>query len=149
MAKKEIASLATILGNQDETAKAIVAQAQLQKTDSDWKKDQIQKLKEERNSHLATIDAACDKAKEGVTDNLVKESINLQYAISKNKVKAHYAPLIEALQVDAETVGEVGGTVIGEKVGAFVAPATKAVANTVNSFMKRSGLEALNPFRQK
>lgn len=146
---KEIVSLSAILGTEDAVAKAVIAQDKLEKSDKDWRKEEITRLKEERNKHLATIDNACEKAKEGITNNLVKENINLQYAISKNKVKAHYAELIKPLQVNAEVVGAVGGTVVGEKVGAFVAPATKAVANTVNSFMERSGLSALNPFGRK
>jgi len=149
MSTKEIASLSSILGNNDEVAKAVVAQDKLQKSDKDWRKDEIAKLREERNKHLATIDNACDEAKKDITDNLVKENINLQYAISKNKVKSHYEKLIEPLKVDAEIIGEIGGMAIGEKAGAFVAPVTKAIANTVNGFMSRSGLENLNPFRKK
>lgn len=146
---KEIVSLSSILGNNDDVAQAVIAQDKLQKSDKDWKKEEIAKLKEERNKHLATIDNACDKAKEGIASNVVKEGINLQYAISKNKVKAHYEPLIKVLEVDMEVVAEVGGSVVGEKIGAFVAPATKAVANTINGFMNRSGLNALNPFAKK
>jgi len=144
---KEIVSLSSILGNSDE-AKAIVAQDNLQKSDKDWKKDELAKLKAEKDKHLGTIDAACKTAKEGVTDNLQREEINIKFNLQKVKVKKHYASLMEPFEIDAEVVGEAGGAAVGEKVGAFIAPGVKAVVQTANGIFTRSGLSELFKFKK-
>jgi hypothetical protein len=144
MATKEIATLTAILGTDDDVSKAIIAQDKLAKGDKDWNKSEIAKLKTERDKHLDTVDDACRTSKEGVTDNLVLESINLQYKIKKNKIKAHYEPLIKALEIDGETMGVVAETVTYTKAKAFGAKIStpfKAIKGLANGVAEGTGLK--------
>ena len=144
MATKEIATITSSLGSDDEVAKAIIAQERLAKSDKDWNKSDIAKLKAEQDKHLATIDDACVKAKEGVTDNIVLESINLQFKLKKNKIRAHYDALIKPLQLDGETLGVVTETVTYTKAKAFGAKVStpfKALKGIVNGIADGTGIK--------
>ena len=118
----------------------IDAQREKQKN-KDWKLSEIAKIKKEMNKELDIIDNACREATKNLTNDIERKQIELAFEAKKLEVKQQFQPKIERLKVDLETISEAVSTVAGEKIGAFVAPATKGVKGFWDSFKSRAGLD--------
>lgn len=111
---KPVVTFDALLGD-DDFDKAIIAQAKLESTDKDWKDSELDRLQKELNKKLDIIDNACKKMKEGKSDNLVLENINLQFKLKKNNIRAEYAKLMEPLKLSTEVVNVVAEEVPYQK----------------------------------
>jgi len=118
----------------------IDAQRDVQKN-KDWKMSEISKLKKELAKELDIINNACRTAVKNISSEIERKQIELLFEQKKLEVREQYEPKIEALKIDLETAGEAFGTLAGDKVGAFVAPATKTVTGFFGTALKRAGLK--------
>ena len=116
---------------------AIDAQKELRKN-KDWKLSEIAKVKKARNTELKTIDEACDKMIKDVNDPIQIAQIKLAFEAKKLEVRAAYEPQIKQLEVALEEITQGAGEVAGEKIGAVVAPVTKAVGGFWGSLKERA-----------
>ena len=123
----------------DEIQKLIEQQREIQKS-KDWKLSEIDKLKKELNKELEIIDNACRAAVKNINDEITRKQLELAFESKKLEVKSRFEPQIKALKIDIEAVAEAGSQIVGEKVGEFIAPVTKAGVGFFGSLAKRAGL---------
>lgn len=139
---KPVVTFDALLGD-DDFDKAIMAQAKLEAGDKDWKDTELDRLQKELNKKLEIIDNACKKMKEGKTDALVLESINLQFKLKKNTIKAEYAKLMEPSKVSTDVINIVAEEVPYQKtkqVFSKVAAPVRVVKGVFNGVVDGLGL---------
>lgn len=104
---------------------AILNQKLIQK-DKNWKESELSKARKARNKELAVIDNACAAMIKDLDDTIQIAQIKLAFEAKKLEVRAAHEPKIAKLRVALEEVTEGAGAIAGDKVGAVVAPVTKA-----------------------
>ena len=116
---------------------AIDAQVLIQK-DKNWKESELSQAKKARNKELSTIDNACSNMTKDLTDTIQIAQIRLAFDAKKLEVRAAHEPKIKALRIALEDITAGIGSVSGEKVGAAIAPVTKAVGGFWKSLKARA-----------
>ncbi len=143
MKKAPLVDITAVLGNDDES-KAIIAQKTLEASDKDWRKDELEKLDAEMKYNLDIIDNACKACKEGITDNLVLESINLKFKLKKVAVKSLYEAKMKPLRVTGEQIGAVAEVVTYEKskaLGVKLSAPFKIIKGIANGVADGTGIK--------
>jgi len=116
---------------------AIDAQVLIQK-DKNWKESELSQAKKARNKELSTIDNACSNMTKDLTDTIQIAQIRLAFDAKKLEVRAAHEPKIKALRIALEDITQGIGSASGEKVGAAIAPVTKAIGGFWSSLKARA-----------
>jgi len=124
----------------DPIQQIIEEQRKIQKN-KDWKLSEMSKIKKELAKEIDIIDNACKAATKNISNEIERKQLELLFEQKKLEVKEQFQPKIDALKIDLEVAGEALGTLAGDKIGAFVAPATKTVSGFFGTALKRAGLK--------
>ena len=116
---------------------AIEAQKENRKA-KNWKESELSKAKKARNLELKIVDEACAETVKDLDNVIQIAQIKLAFEAKKLEIRAAHEPSIKALRIALEDITQGGGMVAGEKIGAVVAPVSKAVTGFWGSLKQRA-----------
>ncbi|RLC31506.1 MAG: hypothetical protein DRH37_02905 [Deltaproteobacteria bacterium] len=127
----ELQSLTTIVEN------AITVQRELQKN-KDWALSEVAKLKKSMSKKIDIINNAYNNIARDIDDAIALKQLRNAFDAKIIEVEAEYKPKIKEYSIKLEELGMGVGGYAGDKIGATVAPVTKAASSFWSEFKKRA-----------